>query len=248
VVYSLIMCSEAKTPPPELLKEQARWLAPARARLLRRAEIAKRRRVLDLGAAFGIVSEELKRRCGGSAVAFDSSLNVLKTASRQLSQIPCVCGEAENLPFLNHSFDLIFSQCSLMWMNIDKVIPELYRVLESGGILTALEPDYGGMIEYPPTIATRELWIAGLSRAGAEPFVGRKLTHLLAAHKFDVSVEFLPELHPPSDKRFELLRGLPLEADELARLESIEHADRALTESHVKIVHLPFFLIRATKP
>lgn len=241
------MSSWAQIPSPKLLKEQARWLAPARARLLRRAEIAKRQRVLDLGAAFGIVSEELKRRCGGCAVAFDSSLNVLKTASRQLPQIPCVCGEAENLPFLNHSFDLIFSQCSLMWMNIDNVIPELYRILKSGGILTAIEPDYGGMIEYPATIATRELWIAGLTRAGAEPFAGRKLTHLLAAHEFKVSVEFLPELHPPSAKRFELLRGLPLETDELVKLDNIEQADRALTESHVKIVHLPFFLIKATR-
>jgi len=241
------MRSDTKTPPLELLKEQAQWLAPARARLLRRAEIAKRQRVLDLGAAFGIVSEELKRRCGGSAVAFDSSLDALKTASQRSSQIPCVCGEAENLPFLNHSFDLIFSQCSLMWMNIDKVIPELYRVLQPGGILAAIEPDYGGMIEYPATIATRDLWIAGLTRAGAEPFAGRKLTHLLAAHKFNVSVEFLQQLHPPSAKRFELLRGLPLETDERARLDNIEQADQALTETHVKIVHLPFFLIRATK-
>ncbi len=241
------MSSWAQIPSPKLLKEQARWLAPARARLLRRAEIAKRRRVLDLGAAFGTVSEELKRRCGGSTVAFDSSLDALKTASQRSSQIPCVCGEADHLPFLNHSFDLIFSQCSLMWMNIDKVIPELYRVLQPGGILAAIEPDYGGMIEYPATIATRDLWIAGLTRAGAEPFAGRKLAHLLAAHKFDVSVEFLPELHPPSDKRFELLRGLPLETDELAKVDSIEQADRALAETHVKIVHLPFFLIRATK-
>lgn len=241
------MCSEPKTPPLELLKEQARWLAPARARLLRRAEIAKRRRVLDLGAAFGIVSEELERRCGGCAVALDSSLNALITASQRSSQIPCVCGEAENLPFLDHSFDLIFSQCSLMWMNLENVIPELYRVLQPGGILTAIEPDYGGMIEYPATIATRELWIAGLTRAGAEPFAGRILAHLLASHKFNVSVEFLPQLHPPSAKRFELLRGLPLETDERTKLDSIEHTDRALTETHVKIVHLPFFLIRATK-
>lgn len=241
------MCSEANIPSPELLKEQARWLAPARSRLLRRAEIAKRRCVLDLGAAFGIVSEELQRRCGGKTVAFDSSLDALKIALRQLPQILWACGEAENLPFLNHSFDLIFSQCSLMWMNPEKVIPELYRVLQPGGILTAIEPDYGGMIEYPPTIATRNLWIAALTRAGADPFVGRKLAHSLAAHDFDLSVEFFPQLHPPSATRFELLRGLPLEPDELTKLDNIEQADRALTETHAKIVHLPFFLIRATE-
>jgi hypothetical protein len=134
-----------------------------------------------------------------------------------------------------------------MWMNIDTVIPEVWRVLQPGGILTAIEPDYGGMIEHPPTIATRDLWIAGLTRAGADPFVGRKLVHLLATHDFNVSVEFLPELHPPSDKRFELLRGLPLETDELAKLDNIEQSDEALTKQHTKIVHLPFFLIRASK-
>ena len=54
--------SNPSLPAPELLREQAQWLAPARSRMLRRVDIAHKRNILDLGAGYGFVSEELFRR------------------------------------------------------------------------------------------------------------------------------------------------------------------------------------------
>ena len=75
-------------PSAELLRRQAAWLAPARARLLRRAEIARRRRVLDLACGPGTVVEELVQRSGGSVVALDCSRTALAAVSRNGGPVP----------------------------------------------------------------------------------------------------------------------------------------------------------------
>ena len=65
---------------PELLRRQAAWLAPARARLLRRVAVARRRSVLDLGGGYGAVTGELVRRAGGTVVALDHTLEALQAS------------------------------------------------------------------------------------------------------------------------------------------------------------------------
>lgn len=51
-------------------------------------------------------------------------------------------------------------------------------------------------------------------RAGADPFVGRKLPGALARAGFDVWMETTAGIQPPRADRFELLRGLPLTSEE----------------------------------
>lgn len=132
---------------------------------------------------------------------------------------------------------------------------EIHRVLEPGGVLIALEPDYGGLIEHPPAIATRELWLAGLARAGADPLVGRRLPGILEAAGFAVRVDLLPHVLPPARARFELLDGLPLTPDERRRLDTAAAADARLAAGAMdggaawrRLAHLPFFLLTATRP
>jgi SAM-dependent methyltransferase len=247
----------------QLLNEQAIWLAPARARLLRRVAIAHRQRLLDLGAGPGAVTPELVRRSGGLVVALDRDLDALQTDSdgydkkswggdltgwqsgiaSNLSGLARVGGDGRSLPFAAHSFDLVFCQCVLMWIDdLETAVAEIRRVLTNDGVLIALEPDYGGMIEHPPELATQPLWLDGLRRAGADPFVGRKLPGLLHAHGFEVRVSLFDTLTAPENGRFALLRSLTLTPDEEARLQTIE-AKTAVTPW--PIAHLPFFLIEA---
>ncbi len=157
-----------------------------------------------------------------------------------------VCGDAMRLPFASETFDLVFSQFALLWLDLPTATAEVYRVLDSGGTLVALEPDYGGLIEFPPAIATRELWIKALRRAGAEPETGRRLPGLLAAAGFKVQVNLLEELPPPSPRRFDFLRGLPLEREEQALLEEIQAADARMSEA-ARVAHLPIFFVTAMK-
>lgn len=226
---------------------QSEWLASARSRLLRRVAIAQRTSILDLGAGYGIVSHELLKRSGSRVTAFDSCHEIISNEFRQIADaaLDGVCGFAESLPFKENSFDLVFSQCALMWMRLEDVISEIQRVLTSDGVFVAVEPDYSGMIEYPESIATRDLWIAGLLRAGADPFVGSKAVVMLHQLGFSCTVDLLQRLHPPSSERFNLLRGLPLTDKEVLKLREIEEHDAALHDTCDKVVHLPFFLIQA---
>jgi hypothetical protein len=136
----------------------------------------------------------------------------------------------------------------MMWIPLREVVYEIWRILDLSGVLVALEPDYGGMIEYPPELETKDLWIAGLKRAGADPFTGRKMPEVLSACGFSVRVDLFPELSTPSIKRFSLLHGLPLTQAEKDQLEIIERKSGSLTSKWQQVVHLPFMLITATKP
>jgi SAM-dependent methyltransferase len=228
----------------DLLVTQADWLAPARGRLLRRAAIAQRRRLLDLGAGPGAVTPELVRRGGGLVVALDPDLAALQTDGTAWAGAARVGGNGRCLPFSAHTFDLVFCQCVLMWIrDLPTAVAEIGRVLTGDGVLVALEPDYGGMIEHPPELATQPLWLAALQRAGADPFVGRKLPGLLHDHGFDVHVSLFDTLAAPADGRFALLRSLHLTPAEEARLQTSEAQSATAAWP---IAHLPFFLIQAS--
>jgi SAM-dependent methyltransferase len=233
-------------PSQQLLEWQAAWLAPARARLLRRVQIARRRRVLDLACGSGAVTGELVRRSGGQVVAVDRTWAALAADAEPFRGAARLCADALRLPFADGSFDLVFCQFALLWLDAAAAVCEVHRVLEPGGVLVAAEPDYGGLIEYPPEIATSELWLAALTRARADPHIGRRLPGLLAAAGFDVRVDLLDRVSPPSAVRFDFLRGLPLVDGERQALQRIEAADKTCQDPG-RVVHLPMFLVTATK-
>lgn len=237
---------DASLPSQQLLVRQAQWLAPARARILRRVGIARRRRVLDLACGFGAVTGELVRRSGAQVVAVDRRPEVLDNGGDFDGAIR-VAGDAARLPLADGSFDLVFCQFALLWLDAHAAVAEAHRVLRPGGVLVALEPDYGGMIEHPPGIATRRIWLAALARAGADPTIGRRLPGLLRSAGFDVRVDLLERLEPASPLRFDFLRDLPLSADERQALAEVEAAERGCGPACPCVVHLPVFLLTATK-
>lgn len=234
-------------PSPRLAQAQAEWLAGARSRLLRRAQIATRRRVLELGSGYGQVAGELARRSGGPVIGLDRRLTPLAEPEWP-ADVARVCADAEQLPFAGQSFELVYCQWTFLWIERPaRAAAEAARVLRAGGVLLAIEPDFGGLIEYPPALATRQLWLDALGRAGADPLVGRRLPGLLAAAGLDVGVDLADRLEPPSPLRLESLEELPLSTDERARLAAIRAAEAAMP-TRAKVVHLPMFLVTARKP
>jgi len=232
-------------PPRELLDQQSDWLAPARTRLLRRIQIAHCRNVLDLGCGRQAVTPELARRSSGTVVAADIDPQVFAARSEVSPTFQTVCCDAARLPFRPGSFDLVFCQFTLLWFDAERAIREIHRVLKPGGSLVALEPDYGGLIEYPDEIITAHLWHASLRRAGADPRIGRRLPGMLAEGGFEVRVDLLDRLTPPSAIRFDFLRGLPLTDAEAEDLDAVVAADGNCDDAE-RVVHLPVFLVTAT--
>ena len=233
-------------PNPDLLARQSAWLAPARSRLFRRIQIAHCRSVLDLGCGWQTVTPELVRRSGGMVVAADCARQAFDAISAEQPSCQRVCCDATRLPFRPESFDLVFCQFALLWFGSDAAIGEIRRVLCQSGILIAIEPDYGGLIESPNEIATSELWEAALRRAGAEPRIGRHLPGMLAEAGFRVRVDLLDRLTTPSPLRFDLLRGLPLTDAETTQLNQVVAADAECPPLQ-RVAHLPTFLVIASR-
>lgn len=230
-------------PSLDLLREQADWLSPARTRLLRQIRVAHRKRMLDLGCGYGIVTEELARRGREIAIGFDHHLEALREAKAGCF----VIGDATRLPFKEQAFDLVFCQLALMWMPLEQTIREIGRATMKGGVVVAIEPDYGGMLEWPEGAGLKDVWIAALRRAGADPRVGRKLPGALARAGFDVRVETTSGVQPPSPARFGLLRGLPLTPDEQRKVSEVEQRWGSEFSNWETLVHLPFVLVVGTK-
>jgi SAM-dependent methyltransferase len=239
------MMTTADLPSPALIQTQAQWLAPARAWLLRQAGASQRQTVLDLGCGYGVTIKELEEACPGQIVGLDHNWAALQHGTATWTRAGPACADAVQMPFASQAFDLVLCQLALLWMPLDATLSEIRRVLRTGGTLVAIEPDYGGMIEHPPVMATRNLWIASLERSGADPWVGRKLPGALAELGFQVQVELMSKLTHPAPERFELLRGLSLTKTEQRQLAHIERQAKKLDKTWDQVVHLPFLLITA---
>ena len=226
-------------------QQLAQWLAGPRSRALRRAAIGHRRRVLEAGAGYCVVTSELARRCRGQVIALDRRVDAL--AGCATPEVSFVAGDAQQLPLADASFDLVFFQNTLLWLaDLQVAIAESWRVLESGGAVVALEPDYGGMMEYPDW-GIRELWISGLSQAGADPLVGRKLPALCEAVGFQVWVELSHIPQPAEAEALALLNDLPLTANQRQIAQNVRDYIKSANGDWAVFLHLPYFLIVATK-
>jgi ubiquinone/menaquinone biosynthesis C-methylase UbiE len=91
-------------------------------------------RVLDVACGTGIVTDALARR-GCTLTAIDISEPMLERARRRVPRATFVIGRAENLPFLDDSFDAATSAQAFHWMDHRRALDELARVVRPGGIV-----------------------------------------------------------------------------------------------------------------
>jgi len=97
-------------------------------------------RVLDLGCGPGHGAAALKARWPkAEVVALDLALPMLVEAGRQrrwLRPFQRVCADASALPLADNTFDLVFSNLCLQWVeDLPATLAELRRVLRPGGLL-----------------------------------------------------------------------------------------------------------------
>lgn len=232
-------------PSREQAEALAGWLAGPRSRVLRRASIGRREDLLEAGAGHCVVTPELMRRVRGTVTCIDVLPETVQSAPIGAGAL---CADFLHMPFPVSSFDAVFFQNSLMWCgDIPRAASEAVRVLTPGGALIALEPDYGGMLE-EPHMGLRDLWLAGLSRAGADPCAGRKIPAACEAASLDVWVEFAHVPQQADAQAILLLDDLPLHDDERTQANSISSRIAEKTGAWQFFVHVPYFLVVATKP
>lgn len=96
--------------------------------------------ILDAGCATGHGSRALSRKFRRArCVAFDLSIGMLRCVAakrKSATRIAAVCGDVQQLPFKDSSFNVVFSNLLLHWCNdIPAALAEFRRVLKTGGRL-----------------------------------------------------------------------------------------------------------------
>jgi ubiquinone/menaquinone biosynthesis C-methylase UbiE len=102
------------------------------------AEIAAGDRVLDVACGTGVLAREAAVRVGpsGRVTGLDLNEGMLAVARRLRPEIDWRHGDALDLPFADHAFDVVLSQFALMFFpDRPLALREMWRVLAPGGRL-----------------------------------------------------------------------------------------------------------------
>lgn len=176
--------------------------------------------ILDVGSGSGRISTDLKSK-GQNVFAMDISVGMLTV---QKDMVPCVCGDAEKLPFADETFDTVMATSLLIhFPNWDDILRELIRVLKSEGVLL-FEVSSKEHLEfskvYKPTIdeqySTLETFEAFISIRKLNEILVKEGMHLKQVIPYDYfnSNEILHGLIrdtavDKNDEEFGHLKGLP---------------------------------------
>ena len=94
-------------------------------------------RVLDIGAGTGKLTA-LLAELGADVTAVEPDESMLAVLRRQMPSVPVLHGKAEEIPLPDGSVDAVLCGQSMHWFDLSRALPEIARVLTSGGVLAAM--------------------------------------------------------------------------------------------------------------
>jgi len=111
-------------------------------------------RVLDLGAGTGKLTALLVS-LGADVTAVEPDAAMLAELRRGLPEVRALGGSAEAIPLADGSVDAVLCGQAMHWFDMSRAVPEIARVLVSGGVLGAMWNADDDRVE----------WVAGLHTA-----------------------------------------------------------------------------------
>jgi len=169
----------------QYLREQARRTKETRQFLFGQVDWEAGAVALDLGCGPGTITEEVcTGHPTGNVVGLDIDWTLLEAGVGRHQHQPrlhFVLADATLLPFRSSCVAFVLCHFVLMWISSrEAALSEVQRVLQHGGVMAAIEPDYGGRIEAHATTDTipRPLSlpiVKWLTDAGANPYIGSQL-------------------------------------------------------------------------
>jgi SAM-dependent methyltransferase len=150
---------------PPYPAEAIDWLVPAHAR-----------RVADIGAGTGKLTRQLRER-GLDVIAVEPSAGMREQLRRAAPGTPVLAGTGEQIPLADSSVDLVMVAQAWHWVDPERAVPEVARVLAPGGRLALL---WNRRVE-------DEEWVADLST-----IIGSRGTPGSGRHFPDIGPPFGP--------------------------------------------------------
>jgi ubiquinone/menaquinone biosynthesis C-methylase UbiE len=148
------------------------WKYPALRRWLRAQILSSEKRILSIGCGSGEIERDLNES-GLEVVGVDNSHEMLrKAAGRGLRDL--VLADARHLPFSRASFDLVMFMESVGYVDLEKVLPEVKRVLnKSGRVMITFYPPHHGSDSFCHKVSLPQL--AGELRKGGLHIVTQQM-------------------------------------------------------------------------
>ena len=151
--------------------------------------------VLDCGSGPGTITCDIAQRVpSGRVVGIDTDQSQIALASDTarvmgIQNVEFRRASAYELPLPAESFDAVFSHALLEHLGEPgRALEEFRRVLRPEGSVGLCSPDWGGFLLAPPSTHLSEA-IAQYEQLsidnGGDPYVGRKLAHLLETAGFE---------------------------------------------------------------
>jgi len=172
--------------------------------------------VLEVGSGLGILAAEVAAAAPGVQVTgLERSPNQIAAATSH----PCVTyveGDAQQLPFPEAQFDLVYCRYLLEHVaDPNRAVAEMHRVTRPGGRVAVMENDISLVRIDPPCPGFQAIWAVFAQyqwQLKGDAFIGRRLFRLLhSAGLTQIELSFQPELHWSGSPNFRLwienLRG-----------------------------------------
>lgn len=159
--------------------EQSEWTKDLRQFVLGNIGANDNQRVLEVGCGTGAILSQFEGE--KSLIGLDIDYTAIAYSKQRLGEPRLVNGDGHWLPFKKHHFELSYCHFLLLWVKeADAVLAEMKRVTRNGGwVLAFAEPDYGGRIDYPKSLAELgTLQEEALQAQGASTRIGRELAFL----------------------------------------------------------------------
>jgi ubiquinone/menaquinone biosynthesis C-methylase UbiE len=103
--------------------------------------IVGKRKILEIGCGTGSLLVELAKK-NREVAGLDLSSQMLRIAAgkgkKTKKRVPLVRGKAENLPFKDGAFDVVFSMFPAPWILLPETINGIRRILGSEGVFICL--------------------------------------------------------------------------------------------------------------
>lgn len=165
-------------------------------------------RVLELGSGLGLLCAKVASLLRtGHATGIELSKEQLSKTPQSPANLEFVLGDVHDLPFKDHSFDLVYGRYILEHVsNSFDVIRQAYRVLTEGGRICFQENSILWMEFYPACPQFMHAWkkFARLQNdLGGDAMIGIKLYDRLKKAGFkNLELSLAPEVHSADSPHF----------------------------------------------